>query len=45
VRRSQAASTTGTAANEVLTASAELSRIATKLGGEVGAFVSKVRAA
>jgi methyl-accepting chemotaxis protein len=42
---SQAASTTGTAANEVLTASVELSRIAGKLGDAVGFFVSKVRAA
>jgi methyl-accepting chemotaxis protein len=42
---SQAATTTGTAANEVLTASVELSRIASKLGEAVGVFVGKVRAA
>ena len=42
---SQAASTTGTAANEVLTASVELSRIAGKLGEAVTFFVGKVRAA
>ncbi len=42
---SQAASTTGTAANDVLDVSVELSRMAGKLGHAVSHFVAKVRAA